>query len=229
ILNGDFFGELTFSGDTVLLQDVKVLTPTTPSKIVAVGLNYVNHAKELDFELPASPTLFIKASSSLCNPNDEIMLPNLSTHVDYEAELAFIIKKKAKNVKECDYKDYILGYTCFNDVSARDLQESQWMRAKSFDTFSPFGPVIETEIADLNNIEIRAIRNDSPIQRGNTRDMIFKIPFLLDYISHSMTLNVGDIITTGTPEGVGRIENGDTISIEIEGIGRLINYARNEE
>lgn len=209
------------------LSELKVLAPAVPEKIICIGLNYRDHAMELNMPIPENPIIFLKPPTGMLNPGDDIIYPHMSSHVDYEAELAVVIGKGGKNIPEEDAIDHILGYTCFNDVTARDLQkkDGQWTRAKSFDTFAPFGPFIATkeDIPDPHILKVMAKLNDKVVQDGNTKNLIFNIPFLISFISRIMTLKVGDILATGTPPGVGPMKSGDKIVIEIEGIGVLEN------
>ncbi len=207
------------------LQEVKVLTPTQPSKIVCIGLNYRSHAEELKMDIPEEPIIFLKPPTSALEHLGKIIYPDMSRQVDYEAEIAVVIGKKAKNVKKSQVKDYILGYTCFNDITARDLQrkDGQWTRAKSFDTFAPFGSVIETD-ADPDDLEVELYLNGEKRQHGYAEDMIFSIPELVSFISEIMTLLPGDIIATGTPPGVGELKPGDTVEVRIPKVGSLVNY-----
>ncbi|MFH1394835.1 MAG: fumarylacetoacetate hydrolase family protein [Candidatus Omnitrophota bacterium] len=210
-------------------DDVLLLAPVTPSKIVSVGLNYRSHAEELGMSIPENPIIFIKPATAVIGPGDAIIYPKTAQRVDYEAELAVVIKKEAKNVSAADAQKYIEGYTCFNDVTARDLQKKdvQWTRAKSFDTFAPIGPWIETEI-EPSALQVRAYVNGNLKQNSNTREFIFKIPQLMEFISGIMTLLPGDVIATGTPSNIGPIVPGDKVIIEIEGIGRLENHVQSE-
>jgi len=196
-----------------------------PSKIVCVGLNYIDHAKELDMKIPDEPIIFLKPSSAVIFNNEKIKYPKMSKQVDYEAELAVVIGKKCKNVSEKNSKKYILGYTCLNDVTARDLQkkDGQWTRAKSFDTFCPLGPRIVSGI-NPNNLRIELFLNGKLEQSSNTRNLIFKIPELVSFVSKIMTLEKYDVIATGTPVGVGPVKIGDKIEVKIEKIGTLTNY-----
>ncbi len=207
------------------VSDVKILAPVVPSKIVAVALNYKEHAKEMGKPLPDEPLIFIKPPSALCNPYEAIRLPEMSKRVDYEGELAVIIGKKAKNVSVYEAKEYILGYTCFNDVTARDLQKKDTLfsRAKGFDTFAPIGPCIETDVEPMN-LKIITRLNGKVVQEGYTSDMIFDVYELVSFISRIMTLYPGDVIATGTPPGVGPLNTGDRVEVNIEGIGTLVNY-----
>lgn len=195
-----------------------------PTKIVAVGLNYRDHAAELDMQVPSEPVIFLKPASSLIGPGDDIILPGQSSRVDYEAELAIVIGKKAKDVSPDKALEYVEGFTCLNDVTARDLQNKdvQWTRAKSFDTFCPIGPDI-VSLAEPNNVSIVSRLNGAVRQQSNTSNFIFRVEELISFISSVMTLHPGDIITTGTPAGIGSLKAGDTIEIEIEGIGILRN------
>lgn len=203
----------------------RLLAPTLPSKIIAVGLNYRDHAEELGLELPKEPILFMKPSTSVIGPLDDIIYPSQSSRLDYEAELAVVISKPCRNIKASDARDVILGYTCLNDVTARDLQVSdgQWTRAKSFDTFAPIGPWIDTDIDDPHQISVAAHLNGELKQSSNTSNLIFDVYTLVEFISGVMTLNRGDIIATGTPSGIGPMNPGDEISIELSGIGVLKN------
>ncbi len=226
-----FSGELldnkvhsTIGGKEYAIGEVKVLPPCTPTKIVCVGLNYTDHAKELSQQIPNEPVLFIKPISSMIASGDNIIYPKQSKRVDYEAELAVVIGRRTHHVTAEKAKDHILGYTCFNDVTARDLQpiDVQWTRAKSFDTFAPIGPFIATDL-DPMNLAIKSKLNGTVKQDSNTKNMIFNVYQLVEFISDVMTLELGDVIATGTPAGVGPMQKGDTIEIEIEKIGTLKN------
>lgn len=212
------------AGKEYHLRDVRLLAPCLPSKIVAVGLNYRDHAAELNLELPKHPLIFLKPPTSVIGPGDEIVYPEISQRVDYEAELAVVIGKKAKDVSPETARDYIFGYTCANDVTARDLQkgDGQWTRSKSFDTFLPLGPVIVTDV-DPGNLRIRATLNGKVKQDSSTAQMVFPVEELVSFISRVMTLVPGDVIITGTPPGVGPMEPGDVLEVSIEGIGSLAN------
>lgn len=203
---------------------MSILAGLNPTKIIAVGLNYKDHAQELNMEIPEEPVIFLKPVTSLIGHKDNIIYPKQSKQVDYEAELAIIIAKKCKDVSVEDAKDVILGYTCANDVTARDLQkkDNQWTRAKSFDTFCPLGPKV---VKDINpqSLAIELFLNGEVKQRSNTSEMIFTPLELVSFISSVMTLMPDDIIITGTPPGVGKCEAGDEIEVRIEGIGSLIN------
>ncbi len=207
------------------VSDVEILAPVLPSKIVAVALNYREHAKEMGKPLPDEPLIFIKPSSALCNPYDVIKLPEMSERVDYEGELAVVIGKEAKNVSVEEAPQYVLGYTCFNDVTARDLQKKDTLfaRAKGFDTFAPMGPWVETDI-DPCDLRIVTRLNGEIVQDGRTSDMVFNVFELISFISRIMTLYPGDVVATGTPPGVGPLSSKDKVEVEIEGIGTLVNY-----
>lgn len=204
--------------------NVKILPPVNPSKIICVGLNYKDHADELGMEIPEEPIIFLKPPSSIIGDGEFIIYPNMSREVDYEVELAAVISKEAKNVGREDAEDFIAGYTILNDVTARDLQrkDGQWTRAKSFDTFCPIGPWIETDI-NPHELEISLHLNGELRQYSNTQNMIFDVYELVEFVSNIMTLEKGDIIATGTPPGVGSMKPGDEIEASIEGIGTLKN------
>jgi 2-keto-4-pentenoate hydratase/2-oxohepta-3-ene-1,7-dioic acid hydratase in catechol pathway len=213
--------------DTYNLEDLQLLPPTIPSKIICVGLNYIDHAKELKMALPDHPIIFLKPPSSIIGDGDNIIYPPNSQVLDYEAELAVVISKRCKNVLAKKAKDVILGFTCFNDVTARDLQkiDNQWTRAKSFDTFAPIGPyIIEPDKINLGDAFIISRVNGKIRQNSNINNMIFDVLFLIEFISNIMTLEEGDIIATGTPAGVGPLQIGDIVEIEIQGIGILKNH-----
>lgn len=200
-----------------------------PEKIIAVGLNYIEHAKELNMRIPAEPVIFLKPPSAVIFNNQKIVYPKMAKQVDYEAELAVVIGKQCKNVSVKNAKKYILGYTCFNDVTARDLQkkDGQWTRAKSFDTFCPVGPHIVSGI-NPHNLKIELFLNGKLKQSSNTKNLIFKIPKLISFVSKIMTLEKYNIIATGTPVGVGPVKIGDRIDVKIEKIGTLTNYVVKE-
>jgi len=211
-------------GASYSTEEIMFAPVCEPSKIVCIGLNYKNHAKELGMELPDEPKIFLKPPSSVIACYDNIVYPTATNELDYEAELAIVISKTGKNIDIDEANEYIGGYTIINDVTARDLQRKdyQWTRAKSFDTFAPIGPFIETEM-NPNNQNISLSLNDEIKQNSNTKNMIFSSEKLVEYISNIMTLNPGDIIATGTPPGVGPMEIGDNVEIAIESIGSLKN------
>ena len=223
-LDGSPFGDIRVSGSERFLADVRLLAPVVPSKIVAVGLIYKDHAREMGKAIPEEPLLFLKAPSALNHPGGDVVYPRASRRVDYEAELAVVIGKKAKDVAARDARTVILGYTCINDVTARDLQakDVQYARAKGFDTFAPLGPWVETDL-DPSALTIRCLVNGEVKQDSNTREMDKSVPALVEFISHVMTLYPGDVIATGTPPGVGPVKVGDVMTVEIEGIGSLTN------
>lgn len=207
------------------LEDIKIINPVEPSKIVCIGLNYKDHAKEMNLKLPNEPRLFIKPSTTVIGHEDNIIYPQISNRVDYEGELAVVIGKTTKKIGIKEAKNYIFGYTNINDVTARDItiNDEQWTRGKSFDTFAPIGPFIETEMNPLNQ-NIKLFVNNKIKQNSNTSNMIFSTYELVKYISDVMTLNPGDIIATGTPPGVSSMNKGDIVSLQIDNIGTLTNY-----
>ena len=206
------------------LSEVKLLSPCLPTKVVAIGLNYYSHAKEVGQPVPKEPMMFFKPSTSVIGTEDKIINPGCE-RLDYEAELGVVIKSHASKVSTAEAMKYVLGYTCFNDVTARDWQakDSQWSRAKGSDTFSPTGPCIETEL-DPDNVLVEAYLNGERKQQVNTSDLVFPVPELVSYISQVITLLPGDVIATGTPAGIGPMKSGDTIEIKIAHIGTLRNY-----
>lgn len=227
VLSGDpLFTPIAPTGERVELGDgVRLLTPVIPrSKVIGVGRNYVDHAKEMGQEVPTSPMIFLIPNTAVVGPDDPIVLPEFSQEVSYEAELAVVIGRMAKDVSPENAHKYILGYTVANDVTARDAQrqDGQWARAKGFDSACPIGPWIETDL-NFEDVAVRSRVNGEPRQDGSTSDMIFDIPFLVSFISEAFTLLPGDIILTGTPAGVGPIVAGDRVECEVEGIGVLAN------
>ena len=212
------------TGETAELDEVELLAPTEPSKIICVGLNYRSHAREVGATLPEEPCLFMKPSTAVLNPEGQIVYPPESTRVDYEAELGVVIARTARNLSADEAAQYVLGYTCVNDVTARDLQrkDGQWTRAKSFDTFAPIGPWIETEF-DPAAAEVIARLNGETKQQGTTADCVFCALEIVSYVSRVMTLLPGDVIATGTPAGIGPMQPGDTIEVEVSGLGVLRN------
>ncbi|HZN01670.1 MAG TPA: fumarylacetoacetate hydrolase family protein [Pyrinomonadaceae bacterium] len=210
------------------LDEVKLLAPVVPSKVVCVGRNYREHAAELGNKMPDEPLLFLKAPSSVIASGDSIELPSASQQVEHEGELGVVIGRLARKLSsDDDPLSYVLGYTCVNDVTARDLQRKdvQFTRGKSFDTFCPVGPWIESNI-DPSNVAVETRLNGEVKQKGNTADMAFPVAFLIRYISEIMTLYPGDLIATGTPAGVSRMKPGDTVEVEVTGIGILRNEVR---
>jgi len=223
-MDGEPYGPFHLKSKIKKVEEVSFLAPCLPSKIVAIGLNYRDHAEEVKLEIPKEPILFIKPSTSVIGPGEAIVFPKMSRRVDYEGELAIVIKKTAKSVPEERAGDYILGYTCFNDVTARDLQpkNGQWTLSKGFDTFSPIGPWIVTDL-DPSQLEISTFLNGERRQHSNTRNLIFGCKTLVSYISQAMTLLPGDVIATGTSSGIGKMAIGDRVDVVIEGIGTLSN------
>jgi len=228
-ISGNVFGRYRRNEAETPLADVKLLAPSEPSKIVCVGRNYVEHAKELGNEVPKVPLIFLKPPSSIINPNDTILLPPQSVQVEHEGELVVVIGKRGRHITASSAKKHILGYTIGNDVTARDLQitDDQWTRAKGFDTFCPFGPWIDTEFDPADSVVTCRV-NGQMRQMASTRDMVFNIGNLMAYVSSVMTLEPGDLIFTGTPAGVGELKNGDEVVVEIEGLGVLRNPVRKE-
>lgn len=216
-------------GETLDLTRLHMVAPVRPGKIVAVGRNYEAHARELGNQPPSEPLLFLKAPSSVLDPEASIELPAISSQVDFEGELALVIGSRARRVPAARWRSHVLGFTCANDVTARDLQKRdvQFARAKSFDTFCPLGPWIETDL-DATNLLLTTRVNGVLRQQAHTGDMIFSPGMLLEFISAVMTLEPEDVILTGTPEGVGALQAGDTVEIEIEGIGTLRNHVVHE-
>ena len=240
IIEGDILGRFTVTEQSAAVK--KILPPVDPPNILALGFSYGKHAGETESRPPESPVLFIKGTNSLLGPGEAILLPKAGPdEVDYEAELAVVIGKRAKNVSPKEAMEVVLGYTCGNDVSARDWQmvkqKKQWARGKSFDTFCPLGPCLVTkdEIPDPNNLRIRSILNGKVMQDSNTSDMLFSVAEIVSDLSRSMTLLPGTVIMTGTPEGVGFVRkppvflrHGDVITIDIEGLGELTNPVERE-
>ncbi|WP_147107798.1 fumarylacetoacetate hydrolase family protein [Nesterenkonia populi] len=228
-LVGDpLYGGVQPTGNTHQLDDVRLVAPVLPrSKVVGVGRNYADHAKEMGSEPPASPMLFLMPNTAVAGPGEPITMPAFTEEVSYEVELAVVIGRIAKEVPEERVPEVIFGYTVANDVTARDAQrtDGQWARAKGFDSSVPLGPWVETDL-DPADLEISGRLNGSTVQDGTTADMIFDVPFLISYISQAMTLLPGDVILTGTPAGVGLLAEGDTFEGEVEGIGVLRNTFR---
>lgn len=221
----DYFSNYSFTKERVELNKVKLITPCSPSKIIATGLNYQDHARELNRPLPKVPIIFLKPPTAIIGPEDKIILPAMSRQVDYEAELAIVIKKTAKNIPKENVAEYILGFTCFNDVTARDLQnlDGQWTRAKSFDTFAPIGPWIVSDI-NPNDLKIQLFLDGEEKQSSSTANFIFPVEEVVSFISQIMTLHPGDVIATGTPAGIDPLRAGNEVVVEIENIGRLRNF-----
>lgn len=228
-IGGNLFGRYRRKEAETPLAEVKLLAPSEPSKIVCVGRNYVEHAKELGNEVPKVPLIFLKPPSSVISNGDTILLPPQSSQVEHEGELVVVIGRSGRHITAENARKHILGYTVGNDVTARDLQnlDSQWTRAKGFDTFCSFGPWIDTEFDPADAI-LSCRVNGQMRQMASTRDIVFNVPTLVAFISSVMTLEPGDLIFTGTPAGVGPLKNGDEVVVEIEGLGTLRNPVRRE-
>jgi 2-keto-4-pentenoate hydratase/2-oxohepta-3-ene-1,7-dioic acid hydratase in catechol pathway len=229
-IEGDVFGDHMRREATRSVAEVKLLPPVVPSKILCVGRNYVEHAKELGNVVPKIPLVFMKPPSAVIGPGETIVLPQQSKQVEYEGELVAVIGRRGRNITAEQARQFILGYTVGNDVTARDLQKSDelWTRAKGFDTFCPFGPWIDTDF-DVSDAVISTRVNNEPRQMGSTQDMTFSVATLIAYVSSIMTLMPGDLLFTGTPSGVGTLKGGDEVVVEIEGLGALRNVVRAEE
>ena len=225
LMDGEPFEGIQLTGEEIPLSSVKLLAPVSPSKVVCIGMNYAAHAAEIGQDVPDEPLMFFKPISAIVAPEDEIVLPRQSDQVELEVELAVVISKQAKDIAESEVIDHILGFTVGNDVTARDLQftDLQWARAKGFDTFCPLGPWIETEF-DWVNTRVESRINGEVRQRSMTSDMIFDIPKLVSFVSQNLTLYPGDVILTGSPAGISRIDHGDVVECEIEGIGVLRSH-----
>lgn len=212
--------------DSIALAGARLMPPVMPTKIVCVGINYRSHAEEMGHEIPTDPVLFLKPTTAMNGPDGEVHLPDMSHQVDYEGELAVVIGRRAHRIGRQEADEHILGYTCANDVTARDLQrmDGQWTRAKSFDGFCPLGPWVETDI-DPADLLVETLLNGEVVQSGRTSDMIFDPLTLVSFASHVMTLLPGDVVLTGTPGGIGPMKSGDVVEVRIEGIGSLLNRA----
>lgn len=228
-IDGDIFGRYRRRDASLPRAEVKLLAPSQPSKIVCVGRNYVDHAKELGNEVPKVPLLFLKPPSSIISSGEAIVLPPQSAQVEHEAELVVVVGKRGRHVTTEEAKNYIFGYTVGNDVTARDLQKTdgQWTRAKGFDTFCSFGPWIDTDF-DPSDAVVTCRVNGQMRQMASTRDMVFSVATLVAYISSVMTLEPGDLIFTGTPAGVGPLKPGDRVDVEIDGLGAISNPVKAE-
>jgi 2-keto-4-pentenoate hydratase/2-oxohepta-3-ene-1,7-dioic acid hydratase in catechol pathway len=227
VLQGTFFEDPVPTGETVAIDDVNLLAPVLPSKLVCVGKNYAAHAAEFGMDVPEEPLLFLKPSTAVIGPGDPIQLLPISRRVDYEGELAVVIGRLAREIRAEDAYKYILGYTCANDVTLRDLQKTddQWARAKGFDGSAPLGPWIETDL-DPNDAVVRTRLNGDVRQQATTAELVFGVATLLEYLTSFMTMLPGDVLLTGTPDGVGKLEDGDVVEVEVEGVGTLRNEVR---
>ena len=224
-ISGELWGERTRTGNKWPINEVKFLPPSAPSKIVCVGRNYLEHAKETGSEAPKEPLIFLKPPSAIIAPEEPIVLPAISERVDFEGELAVIIRRRCRLLRDGDdVSRYIAGYTCLNDVTARDLQkrDGQWTRGKGFDTFCPFGPVLETSV-DLAKARLETFVNGMSKQSACLAEMIFSVDAIIRWIAQVMTLEPGDVIATGTPAGIGPLAPGDVVEVSISGIGTLRN------
>jgi 2-keto-4-pentenoate hydratase/2-oxohepta-3-ene-1,7-dioic acid hydratase in catechol pathway len=224
------FAAFQYTGDRFPLAEARLLAPVLPTKVVAVGRNYADHAREMGGEVPADPVLFLKPSTAVVGPDDPIVHPGWVGRVDYEGELAVIVGKLARRLDEADAIQAVLGFTCANDVTARDLQQrdGQWARAKGFDSFCPLGPWIETDL-DSSDLALRTLVNGEPRQQARTSQLERGVASLLSFVSQVMTLLPGDVLLTGTPAGVGPLQAGDRVEVEVEGIGVLANQVVGED
>ena len=233
VLQGDLVRTLTrppfegicYDGESLPLEACRLVAPCEATKIVCVGKNYYDHAMEMGEGVPEQPILFLKAPNTLNHPEGSVHAPGFVERLDYEGELAFVIRRRAKDVKAENFANYILGYTCLNDVTARDVQkgDGQWTRGKSMDGFAPIGPVVTDEV-DPAALAIETRLNGRVVQQGNTSQFMTAVPQLLEFITASMTLEPGDVVTTGTPAGIGPMAPGDTVEVTVQGIGTLRNH-----
>jgi 2-keto-4-pentenoate hydratase/2-oxohepta-3-ene-1,7-dioic acid hydratase in catechol pathway len=222
-LTGDVFGSYGI-GEAVAAGSHQFLAPVTPAIVVCIGLNYKDHAAEMNKKLPAEPLVFLKPPGSVIGPDDPIRIPSWAGRIEHEAEMAVVIKTRASQVKAAQAMDYVLGITCLNDVTARELQakDVQYSRAKGFDTFCPIGPCVAVGL-DPSQLGVEGWVNGERRHHSNTRELIFTVPFLIEHVTRFMTLNPGDVITTGTPSGVGPLVPGDRMMVKVEGVGTLSN------
>jgi 2-keto-4-pentenoate hydratase/2-oxohepta-3-ene-1,7-dioic acid hydratase in catechol pathway len=223
-ISGSIFGQPQVTGRKHKLLEVRLLAPVEPSKILCVGLNYRDHIEELKVNIPPVPSHFLKPLTAVIGPGDPILYPRIATRVDYEGELAVVIKDQIKDVSESDALKHVLGYTCLNDMTERDLTkvQGQLTRAKGFDTFCPFGPCVATGL-DPFKLTVKTYLNGKLVQEDRTVNMVFSVPYLVSYLSQCMTLFPGDLISTGTPKGIGPMKPGDVVEVSIDGIGTLRN------
>ena len=228
VIEGSLFGRYEETGTHHSLEEVTLLPPVLPTKVVCVGQNYLEHIEELGVPVPKEPVVFLKPPSCLIGSGDAIVYPRSAQRVDYEGELAVVIKDTMKNVEESGAMDYVLGYSCFNDVTERALVSQDVVLltlAKGFDTFGPFGPYLVTDL-DPNNLELQTYLNNTVMQHDNTRNCVFSVQKILSFVSERITLCPGDVVITGTPKGIAPMSPGDTVEVEIEGIGRLKNVVK---
>lgn len=225
VVEGSIFEDYRITDEAYSIHTVQLLAPVEPSKVLCIGLNYVDHAKEFGKPVPSEPLLFLKPSTSVIGPEENVIYPSQTQNLHYEVELAIVIGKSAKNVKSSEALEYVFGYTVANDITARDLQstDSQWSRAKGFDTFCPLGPWIETDVKNQDNLDIKLYLNGEMRQNSNTNNLAFKCADLIEYLSGIMTLLPGDVILTGTPGGIGAMQPGDKVEAYVERIGTLVN------
>ena len=223
-MRGDVFGHYDIGDEVPESGALRFLAPVSPSIVVCIGLNYKDHAAEMNKKLPAEPLVFLKPPSAVIGPDDPIRLPSWAGRIEHEAEMAVVIGRKASNVTAAQAMDYVLGITCLNDVTARELQakDVQYSRAKGFDTFAPLGPCIAVGL-DPSSLEIEGWVNGDRRHHSNTRELIFPVPYLVEHVSRFMTLHPGDVISTGTPSGVGPLTPGDRMMVKVEGVGTLSN------
>ena len=231
LVDGDLFGTYR-AGEEIAPAGNRVLAPVLPSKMVCIGLNYKDHAAEQNKPLPASPLMFIKPSTSVVGPEEAIVIPSGIGRVDHEAEVGVVIGRRARHVREADARGYVLGLTCFNDVTARELQQkgAQYTHAKGFDTFAAIGPcVAEVDYQDAGGVGVQGWVNGEKRQDSSTQQLVFSIDYLIAYITRVMTLLPGDIIATGTPSGIGPLQPGDRVTIKVAGVGELTNAVTGEQ
>jgi 2-keto-4-pentenoate hydratase/2-oxohepta-3-ene-1,7-dioic acid hydratase in catechol pathway len=231
VLDGSIFQDYEVTGRRHNISDVRLLPPVNPTKIVCIGLNYVEHIKELGVSVPEEPLYFLKPPSSLIGHEDFIAYPREAERVDYEGELAIVIKEKMKDVPEDEALSYVLGCSCFNDVTERSIQAKDPMLltlAKGFDTFSAFGPYLVTGL-DPNNLQVKTYLNGELMQNDSTKNCAFSVQYILHYLSRCLTLYPGDIVSTGTPKGIAPMKPGDLVEVEVEGVGRLCNTVKSAE
>ncbi len=226
-MSGSPYGDWKPGAATHRLSDVRLLPPAEPTKILCVGLNFRDHIEEIGMPIPEYPAHFLKPLTTIVGPDDPIVIPRVAEQVDYEGELAVVIKDKIKDVPEAEVFRHVLGYTCFNDVTERPLStvQGQLTRSKGFDTFAPFGPCVATDV-DPQTLVLRTFLNGTLMQEAHIADMIFSVPYLIHYLSQCMTLLPGDIISAGTPRGVAALKPGDVVEVSIDGIGVLRNPVR---
>ncbi|MCA0178101.1 MAG: fumarylacetoacetate hydrolase family protein [Actinobacteria bacterium] len=225
IVGDPIYHGVQFTGRRLPIEDVRLLAPVIPrSKVIGIGRNYADHAKEMGNDVPTSPLAFLIPNTSVIGPDDPVVLPSFTQEVHYEGELAVVIGRIAKDVPKSRWREVVFGFTCANDVSARDLQrgDGQWARAKGMDTFTPLGPAIATDL-DPSDLQLVTRRDGAVVQEASTADLVFDVPTLIEFLSAAFTLLPGDVILTGTPAGVGPVDHGSRVEVEIEGIGTLAN------